>query len=105
MSFQQTDSYFGYSIDLDQAALAEENQNYIDQIHVSAPTLVNGETGYVRWYHFKIPINEYTHSVGNPVLDGSYEHIRIYLTGFNKPVVLRFAELLITDEYVDVIGK
>ncbi|MCB0805901.1 MAG: cell surface protein SprA [Bacteroidales bacterium] len=102
LTFQQTDSYFEYAVDIDQAALAVKDQNYIVEIHTSNVNLANGESDDIYWYHFKIPINEYTASVGNPVLNISYKHLRFYLTGFNKPVVLRFANLLITDEYVDV---
>jgi cell surface protein SprA len=47
----------------------------------------------VMWYQFRIPIDEYERKYGDIEDFTSIRFMRMYLTNFAKPVVLRFAEL------------
>ena len=47
----------------------------------------------MNWYQFRIPIDDYESKYGNIEDFKSIRFMRMYLTGFTKPVILRFAEL------------
>jgi hypothetical protein len=75
-SLDLDNSYFQYDIPLD------PNNN---------PYIVGRSKG---WVQYRIPINQYTKTVGNPSRTFSnIEYYRIWLTGFNSRVHLQFHEI------------
>ena len=55
--------------------------------------LRNGDSCTVRWYQFRIPLTEYNEKVGTINDFTSIRFMRMFLTGFEKPIVLRFGSL------------
>lgn len=89
-NLSETESYFQYSVSLRPQDMVV-GENYITN---SQEVVVNKETGKTEmWYQFKIPI-ETPEAAINGISDfRSIRFMRIYVTGFDHPVVLRFAKL------------
>ncbi|MEJ8804450.1 T9SS outer membrane translocon Sov/SprA [Pontibacter sp. H249] len=76
------EQYYEYKIDLQPGQL-NIGQNYIvDAI----------QKGDVTWYQFRVPIRQPTGSVGNINGFKSIRFMRMYLTQFADPVVMRFVQ-------------
>lgn len=85
-------SYFEYEISLNKADLVQGSNNIVD-VKTNDITLPNGQTRSTTWYQFRIPVrNGYTEAV-NITDFNSIRFMRMYLTQFKMPVVLRFGEL------------
>ncbi|MFD2514724.1 cell surface protein SprA [Pontibacter locisalis] len=76
------EQYYEYKIDLEPGKL-NVGQNYI----VDAV-----KSGDVTWYQFRVPIRQPTGTVGNINGFKSIRFMRMYLTEFADPVVLRFVQ-------------
>ncbi|MBK7130198.1 MAG: cell surface protein SprA [Crocinitomicaceae bacterium] len=88
-NLSETESYFQYSVSLRPQDLVV-GQNYITNSQVVE---VNDQGKTETWYQFKIPIED-PESVINGISDfRSIRFMRMYVTGFEHPVVLRFAKL------------
>ena len=68
-------------------------QNFIVDKRETAPPLRNGEPGHATWYQFRIPLDDYEERVGSISDFSSIRFMRMFLTNFQKPIVLRFATL------------
>ncbi|WP_235861257.1 T9SS outer membrane translocon Sov/SprA [Pontibacter flavimaris] len=77
------EQYYEYKINLAPGQL-EVGQNYI----VDA---VEGEGGAM-WYQFRVPVRQPTGAVGNINGFKSIRFMRLYMTGFADPVVVRMAQ-------------
>jgi len=66
--------------------------NFITDIREASVTLRNGSRETVKWYQFRIPLSQYTHKQGSVDLT-SIRFMRMFLTHFTKPIVLRFGSL------------
>ena len=66
---------------------------YITDMRTSSVKLRNGETADVNWYQFRIPLSEYERKVGSINDFTSIRFMRMFMTGFQKPIVLRFGSL------------
>ncbi len=86
------DSYFEYEIPINPNNLNENNAQ-INDIKERNITLQNGDQRTVKWYQFRIPINEPTNAVNNIADIRSVRFARMYLTEFTEQTVLRFASL------------
>ncbi len=85
------DEYYEYEIDIDPAQFVV-GQNYIvDRNVVTNPQYTNGDS--VVWYQFRIPIREFDNKIGNIEGFKSLKFLRMYMTGFESPVILRFAQM------------
>lgn len=84
-------SYFEYEISLNKNELANGNGFIVDSKNESI-TLSNGETRATTWYQFRIPVRSGT-PVGGITDFNSIRFMRMFVTGFRIPVVLRFGEL------------
>ncbi|WMJ72871.1 cell surface protein SprA [Cytophagaceae bacterium ABcell3] len=81
------EEYYEYRIDIDPNRFSV-GQNYIVDQNVQSN--VNGDE--VTWYLFRIPIREPDNTVGNISGFKSIRFMRMYMTGFEKPIVLRLAK-------------
>lgn len=79
------ESYYEYEVELDPAEM-EVGENHI----VDAITSVDGQR---RWFLFRIPIRNPKRQVGGISDFTSIKFIRMYMTGFETPVVLRTVDL------------
>lgn len=68
-------------------------QNFIVDKRETHPVLRNGTQGHATWYQFRIPLDEYEDRVGSITDFSSVRFMRMFMTNFRKPVVLRFATL------------
>ncbi|MCX7954790.1 MAG: cell surface protein SprA [Bacteroidales bacterium] len=87
-TLNESENYFQYRIHL-KPELMQIGKNYIVDEVVGRNK--NGDP--VKWYQFRIPLNKPDTIVGNIQDFKSIRFIRMFLTGFEKQVVLRFAKL------------
>ena len=66
---------------------------FITDMRTSSVKLRNGDTTSVNWYQFRIPLTEYIKKVGSINDFTSMRFMRMFMTGFQKPIVLRFGSL------------
>ena len=91
-TLNEYEKYYQYRVSLRPQDLVV-GQNYIVDKREAEPTLRNGSTDHVTWYQFRIPIKEYERRVGAINDFTSIRFMRMFLTGFQHPVVLRFGTL------------
>ena len=85
------ESYFEYKISLNKANLRKGVGYVVDEKETSV-TLENGTTKNTTWYQFRVPVRSGTPV--NGISDfNSIRFIRMFLTNFKVPVVIRFGEL------------
>ncbi|MDD2380079.1 MAG: cell surface protein SprA [Mariniphaga sp.] len=91
-TLNENERYYQYRIQLKKEEMQLGN-NYISDIKESRVQLKNGKIGEVKWYQFKIPVRNPDQIVGNIRDFKSIRFLRMYLRGFEDPVILRFATL------------
>ncbi|MHA4736541.1 T9SS outer membrane translocon Sov/SprA [Dyadobacter sp. MSC1_007] len=84
-TINDNESYYEYEIDLKPGQLAVGKGYIVDKT-------VNTADGQ-SWYLFRVPIKEFSGVVGGMNGFKSIRFMRMYLTDFQQPVVLRFAQL------------
>ena len=85
------ESYFEYKISMNKADLVK-GRNYIVDSKTTEVTLDNGDTQTTTWYQFRVPIRSGTPI--NGISDfNSIRFVRMFLTNFKMPVIMRFGEL------------
>ena len=91
-NLSETESYFQYSVTLTPQNMVV-GENYITNSQVV--DLDPSDTGQKleTWYQFKIPIEEFDAAINGIADFRSIRFMRMYLTGFDHPVILRFAKL------------
>ena len=65
-------------------------QNFIVDKREALASLRNGESEPVTWYQFRIPIRDYEERVGAINDFTSIRFMRMFLTNFERPIVMRF---------------
>lgn len=90
-TMNETEEYFQYRVDLKPNMTV--GTNYVVDKFVTNVTLPNKQTLAETWYQFKVPITEFNAKVGGIPDFKSIRFMRMFLTGFQDSVVLRFAKL------------
>lgn len=92
------ESYFEYKVSLNKNDLVKGLNNIVDEKETSV-TLSDGSTRKTKWYQFRIPVRSGTPI--NGISDfNSIRFIRMFMTKFKMPVVLRFGQLeLVRGDY------
>ena len=91
-TLNEYEKYFHYHVSLHpQDTLV--GRNFISDIRRITASLRNGDKRTERWFQFRIPLEEYERAEGGITDFTSIRFIRMYLTGFEKPIILRFATL------------
>ena len=92
------ESYFEYKVSLNRNDLVKGLNNIVDEKETSV-TLSDGSTSKTKWYQFRIPVRSGTPV--NGISDfNSIRFIRMFMTKFKMPVVLRFGQLeLVRGDY------
>ncbi len=92
---QTTEQYYEYPIHLVPGQLTV-GQNYItDKVIATAPSATGGSGENVTWYQFRVPIRQYQRVEGNggqPFGFKNIRFVRMYMTGWQQPVVLRMVQ-------------
>ena len=91
-TLNEYEKYYQYRISIRPEDLVV-GQNYIVDKREVSPKLRNGETDHVTWYQFRIPLRDYEQRVGGISDFTSIRFMRMFLSGFKKPIVLRFGNL------------
>ncbi|WP_235921015.1 T9SS outer membrane translocon Sov/SprA [Foetidibacter luteolus] len=89
-TLNETEEYYEYEIDL-RPGMSTGLTKYITDTRVVVPRLANGANKPEEWYLFRVPIKDFTNKVGNIPDFKSIRFIRLYMTGFEDSVTLRFA--------------
>lgn len=88
-TLNEYEKYFQYKISIRPSDLVV-GQNYIVDKRETTQKLRNGNTETVTWYQFRIPLSEYQKRVGSINDFTSIRFMRMFLTNFEKPIVMRF---------------
>ncbi len=91
-TLNEYEKYYQYHVSIRPEDLVV-GSNHITDMRTSSVKLRNGETEEVNWYQFRVPLSEYESKVGSISDFTSIRFMRMFLTGFEEPVVLRFATL------------
>lgn len=92
-TLNESEKFYEYIINLRPDQM-EVGQNYITEIYTANNVaLANGERASVKWYQFKVPINQPDRNIGQMSDLNSVRFMRMLLTGFSEHVVLRFGSL------------
>ncbi len=86
------EGYFQYKVDIDPTKFVVGQNNIVDE-KIVAVNLPDGSQQQTKWYQFRIPITTPDETVGQISDFNSIRFMRIFLTKFKIPVVLRFGEL------------
>ncbi len=90
-TMNESEEYFQYRVDI--LPNMSTGTNYITDIRTPTVTLANGQTRTERWYLFRIPVEQFQQKIGNIPDFKSIRFIRMFVTGFEDSVVLRFGKL------------
>ena len=91
-TLNELEAYYDYGIQLTPGMAVGVTPYVVDQRTVTVNS-ADGVTRTEKWYQFRIPIKGYTGKTGNISDFKSIRFARMYLTGFEDSVVLRFATL------------
>lgn len=92
LTMNTVNSYYEYRIPIRPNTTI--NDLYVTDIKEGVtPELPNGDQLNRRWIQYKIPLSDFTNAVGGITDFRSISFMRMYMTGFNSPTVLRFATL------------
>ncbi len=98
-TLDEYEKYFQYRISLRPQDMVV-GSNYIADMREVRIKLRNGNTETVKWFCFRVPIQEYEKTVGQIRDFSSIRFMRMFLTGFRENVNLRFATLeLMTSQW------
>lgn len=86
------ESYYQYRVSISPQHM-QVGSNYITDKITARAKFANGKESEVNWYQFKIPVKEYEARIGHIQDFKSVRFVRMFLRGFDRPVVLRFATL------------
>ena len=91
-TLNEYEKYYQYHVAIDPAQL-QVGQNFIVDSRTASPTTRDGGKEEVTWYLFRIPVDQWESRVGNISDFSSIRFMRMFLTGFSEPVLLRFGTL------------
>lgn len=110
-TLNETEQYFEYKIHLGEG-MDVGNTKYITDKRVVNVKYANGTSGTENWFLFRVPLKSPDRVVGNIPDFKSIRFARMYMTGFQDSINLRFARFdLVRNQWrqfsydVDTVGK
>ena len=91
-TLNEYEKYYQYRVHISEDAM-QVGQNYIVDKRTSRQKTRDGNTREYTWYQFRIPVEQYEKREGGISDFSSIRFMRMFMTGFSEPVVLRFATL------------
>ena len=91
-TMNEYENFYEYHVSIRPQDLAA-GRNFIVDTRNTSVKLRNGNTEDATWYLFRIPVEEFESKVGSISDFSSVRFMRMYMTGFEQPIVLRFANL------------
>jgi cell surface protein SprA len=92
-TLNETESYFEYEIPLQKSGMGVGTTKYVTDAKTVSVTLADGSKSVENWYLFRVPIRSFSNAVGGIRDFKSIRFLRMYLTGFEDSITLRFAKL------------
>ncbi len=89
-TLNEYEKYYQYKVRIAPEAMSV-GQNYIVDQRTTNIKLRDGNWKEVTWYQFRIPVDQYDRREGGISDFSSIRFMRMFMTGFQNPVVLRFA--------------
>ena len=86
------ESYYQYKVSMNASDFVVGQNHIVDEKIVSV-NLDDGSQKDFRWMQFRIPINSPSDNINNMSGFSSIRFMRMFMTGFKMPIVLRFGEL------------
>ena len=91
-TLNETEAYFEYEIDLKKGSV--NTTKYVTDSKTVSVTLADGSKSVENWYLFRVPIRSPDANKIGGIRDfKSIRFLRMYLTGFEDSITLRFAKL------------
>jgi len=91
-TLSESENYYQYKISLRPEDM-EVGENFITDEIESTVELRNGEKSSVKWYQFKVPVNEPDTIIGEMGDLSSVRFMRMFMKGFRDTTILRFATM------------
>lgn len=95
-TLNEYERYYQYKVSIRPDDIGDNNigNNYITDVRKYSAHLRNGKVEEVKWYKFRVPINSPDRErIGGGGDLSSIRFMRMFLTGFEKPIILRFGSL------------
>jgi len=90
-TMSEDEKYYQWSIDI-HPNMMTVGQNYINDMMTAIPErLPNGTNPPTKWYQFRIPVKSPEEAIGAINGFNSIRFMRVYMRGFEEPIILRFA--------------
>ncbi len=93
-TMDEYEKYYSYHVSINPKDLYVGSKYIVDKREYNA-TLRNGSSEHTKcdWYLFRIPVEEADSTIGSIRDMSSIRFMRVYMTNFQRPIVLRFASL------------
>ena len=96
-------NYFEYKIRIDKGLFVSGTNSIVEMFDSGINNsfhLENGSLAKTKFYHFRIPLTEFSGTYGSPNLASNPKFIRLYFKGFSTPVNLRFINLMFSEDII-----
>ncbi|MDR1814621.1 MAG: cell surface protein SprA [Tannerella sp.] len=90
-TLNENEKYYQYKVSIRPKDMVV-GTNFVVDKRTTNVRLANGTREDVTWYQFKIPIREYTKTVGSISDFNSIRFMRVYMTDFEETTILRFGK-------------
>ncbi len=90
-TMNEVEEYFEYEVDILPNMIA--GSNFITDVRTPTVRLADGTDRVEKWYLFRIPVDQFNQKIGNIPDFKSIRFIRMFATGFEDSVVMRFGKL------------
>ena len=98
-TMNEYENFFEYHVSLRPEDMVV-GRNFIVDSRETTVGLRNGKKEDATWYLFRIPVDEYEGKEGNINEFSSIRFMRMYMTGFEEPIIVRLANLdLVSGEW------
>ena len=91
-TLDEYEKYFEYHVSLRPSDMTM-GRNHITDVRTVKTKLRNGNFESIRWYKFRVPVDNYESVFGSIRDFTSIRFMRLYMTGFAEPVIVRLASL------------
>jgi len=92
-TLSESERYYQYVIDLDPNKMIVGENHISDVLYANNIALPNNTIGSCTWYQFRIPVRQPDKVIGHIDDFSSIRFMRMFVTDFERPIVLRFATL------------
>ena len=87
------DAYYEYEVPINPGSLSIENNDFVTDVRQLTVTTQNGTDIPTRWVQFRVPIDQFDNTVGGISDFRAIRFMRMYMSDWEEPVVLRFGTL------------